>query len=79
MLAKHLGYEYGFERPEGADPFFGNYAIDPSTRIIWAGHGWLVKDSLLNIESVDYGMEQKLSPGVRWEVKGPSAHVRLSC
>ena len=42
MLPKHLGYDDGFKKPEDANPFFGKYAVNPSTRIMWAGHGgWL--------------------------------------
>ena len=42
VLTKLLRYEYGFKKPEGADPFFREYAVNPSTRIMRAGHGgWL--------------------------------------
>ena len=39
MVAERSGYGYGFEEPEEAGPFFGEYGVDPSTRIIGAGHG----------------------------------------
>ena len=38
MLAELLGYEYGFKKPEKAGPFFGEYGVDLSIRIIWAIH-----------------------------------------
>lgn len=41
MLTKLLGYEYGFKEPEKGSPFFGEYGVDLSTRIIGAGHSGL--------------------------------------
>ena len=38
VLAKRLGYDHGFKEPEEAGPFFGEYSVDLSTRIIRAGH-----------------------------------------
>ena len=39
VLAEGSGDEDGFEEPEEAGPFFGEYAVDLSTRIIRAAHG----------------------------------------
>lgn len=38
MLAEYLGYGYGFKEPEKGGPFFGEYGVDLSRRIVRADH-----------------------------------------
>ena len=38
MIAECLRYEYWFEGPEKSGPFFGQYGVDYSARIIRRGH-----------------------------------------
>lgn len=53
MLTKLLGYEYGFKEPEKGSPFFGEYGVDLSTRIIGAGHSGLSESITESPECTD--------------------------
>ena len=44
VLAECWRYRYGFKVPEESGPLFGENGVNPSTRIIWAGHNDLIHD-----------------------------------
>lgn len=63
MLAEYLRYGNGLERPKDGVPFFGDYGIDLSIRIVWAGHD---RQSTTVAESVRW----KVSRGAKVSSQG---------
>ena len=44
VLAECWWYHYRFKVPEKSSPLFGENGVNPSTRIIWAGHNDSIHD-----------------------------------